>query len=53
MDNFGLLGLDIRKSTFHLIGHDAKGKEVLLKKFNRNRLLEFVARLKPYTIVKW
>lgn len=34
MDNLDLLGLDIGKSTFHLIGHDAKGKEVLRKKFN-------------------
>jgi transposase len=50
MDILDLLGLDIGKSTFHLIGHDAKGNEVLRKKFNRNRLLEFAARLKPCTI---
>ncbi|CAH0192999.1 IS110 family RNA-guided transposase [Pseudomonas mediterranea] len=50
MDTLNLLGLDIGKSTFHLIGHDAKGKEVLRKKLNRSRLLEFAARLKPCTI---
>ncbi|WLH02938.1 IS110 family transposase [Pseudomonas beijingensis] len=51
MEPLKLIGLDIGKHTFHLVGHDAKGKEVLRKKFNRKRLLEFAAKLEPCTIV--
>jgi|GEM_PF-6983629 len=32
MDNLDLPGLDSGKSTFHLIGHDGKNKELLRKK---------------------
>ena len=45
MNRLALLGLDIGKNTFHLIGHDARGREVLRKQFNRNRLLQFAAQL--------
>lgn len=51
MNSLTLLGLDIGKNTFHLIGHDACGHQVLRKQFNRNRLLQFAAQLKPCTIV--
>lgn len=50
MDILDLLGLDIGKSTFHLIGHDANGKDVLRKKLNGSRLLDLAVRLKPCTI---
>lgn len=51
MNRLALLGLDIGKNTFHLIGHDARGREVLRKQFNRNRLLQFAAQLEPCTMV--
>lgn len=51
MNSLALLGLDIGKSTFHLVGHDVRGHEVLRKQFNRNRLLQFLAKLEPCTIV--
>lgn len=36
-----IYGLDIGKSTFHLIGRDQQGQEVIRKKFSRTKLLEF------------
>ncbi len=45
-----LLGIDIGKNSFHLIGHDAGGHQVLRKCFNRNRLLQFAAQIEPCTI---
>lgn len=50
MKSLALLGIDIGKNTFHLIGHDACGCEVLRKQFNRNRLIQFVAKLDPCKI---
>ncbi len=44
------MGIDIGKSVFHVVGLDAKGKPVFKGRFNRERLLEFLARASP-TIV--
>ncbi|QEL55454.1 IS110 family RNA-guided transposase [Chromobacterium paludis] len=46
-----LIGLDIGKHSFHLIGHDPRGNPVLKKQFNRNSLIEFLAKQPPCRIV--
>lgn len=38
-----LIGLDIGKHSFHLVGHDHRGTPVLKKQFTRSRLLDFLA----------
>lgn len=38
------MGIDIGKSVFHVVGLDDKGKPVFKGRFNRERLLEFLAR---------
>lgn len=45
-----IYGLDIGKSTFHLIGRDERGHEVIRKKFTRTKLLEFFTNHSPTTI---
>ena len=45
-----LLGIDIGKNGFHLIGHNAGGHQILRKQFNRNRLLQFVSQMERCTI---
>lgn len=45
-----IYGLDIGKSTFHLIGRDQHGHEVIRKKFSRSKLLEFFTNHQPSTI---
>jgi transposase len=44
------LGIDIGKSVFHVVGLDTKGNPVFRSRFNRERLLQFLARAAP-TIV--
>ena len=45
-----MYGLDIGKTTFHLIGRDERGHEVIRKKFSRTKLLEFFTNHSPTTI---
>ena len=45
--NITVIGLDIAKKVFHLIGLNRAGKVVLKRKLNRNRLLAFIAKQKP------
>ena len=42
-----VLGIDLGKSTFHIIGHDYAGREQLRRKFNRKQLLQFLATHEP------
>ena len=37
------LGIDLSKTTFHVIGLNARGEIVLRKKFSRKQLLVFTA----------
>jgi transposase len=45
-----ILGIDLGKNWFHLIGIDTRGKVVLRKKLNRGKLMAFIADL-PTCIV--
>ena len=45
-----VLGIDLGKSTFHIIGHDYAGREQLRRKFNRKQLLQFLATHDPVTV---
>ena len=40
------LGIDLGKTTFHLVGMDQRGEVVLRKRFSRAQLLQFTANLK-------
>jgi len=44
------LGIDIRKSTFHLIGLDERERPTLKQKLTRAKLMEFAAKLPPCLI---
>jgi transposase len=50
MSNVTLLAIDLAKDLFQLHGTDAKGKPVLKKRINREKLPEFVAKLNPCSI---
>jgi len=39
------LGIDIGKSTFHLVGLDERGHPVLKQKLSREKLMQFIANL--------
>ena len=40
------LGIDLGKTTFHLVGMNQRGEVVLRKRFSRAQLLHFTANLK-------
>lgn len=40
-----VVGLDLGKSIFHIVGIDAKGKRVFAKKLTRKQLLIFTANM--------
>lgn len=44
MATITLIGLDIGKHSFHLVGHDASGKPLLRHQFSRSKLIEFLAK---------
>ena len=44
------MGIDIGKSVFHVVGLDDNGEPVFKGRFNRERLLEFLARASPTII---
>ena len=45
MSNVAVVGLDLGKSTFHLVGLDAKGKRIFAKMLSRKQLFVFTANL--------
>lgn len=47
MKNIKVLGIDLAKNVFQLHGTDAKGKCVLKKRLNREKLIEFMVQLPP------
>jgi transposase len=44
------IGLDLGKTTFHLVAIDARGKVVIHRKFSRNQLLVYTASLQRSVI---
>lgn len=45
-----VLGIDLGKSNFHIVGHDCAGKTVVRKKLSRKQLIVFLQQLPPTTI---
>ncbi len=50
MSTINILGIDIGKFTFHLVGHDLSGREVYRKKFSRPKLIQVLSTLEITTI---
>lgn len=50
MKDIKVLGIDLAKDVFQLHGTDARGKCVLKKRLSREKLIGFVANLKPCLI---
>ncbi len=48
--NISVIGLDLAKNIFHLIGLDSHGKQHLKKKLRRAKMLAYFANLKPCTV---
>lgn len=48
--NTTVIGLDIAKQIFHLVGLDSTGKKVLKKTLRRSKLLTYFANLTPCVI---
>lgn len=47
MKKVSVIGLDLAKNVFHVIGCDRHGKELLKRAVKRNQLLSFFAQLPP------
>jgi transposase len=50
MSTIKILGIDIGKFTFHLVGHDLSGREVYRKKVSRPKLIQVLSTLEMTTI---
>lgn len=50
MSNIHVIGIDLGKNTFHLIGHDYSGKEIFRKKLTRQKMLLFLSAHEPVPI---
>jgi len=50
MSTINILGIDIGRFTFHLVGHDLSGREVFRKKFSRPKLIQFLSTSMVTTI---
>jgi len=50
MSTIHILGIDIGKSTFHLVGHDSSGREVCRKKLSRPKIIQFLAKAESTTV---
>ena len=51
MQDVTLIGIDLGKHSFHVHGQDRHGRALLLKKFSRKQLIEFLAKFHVCTIV--
>lgn len=50
MNDISVIGLDIAKQTFHLIGLNSSGRQVLKKTLRRSQLTSYFDNLKPCTL---
>ena len=47
---FSVMGIDIAKRVFHLMGMDERGKVVIRKRLSRGELLPFRVQLPPVIV---
>jgi transposase len=45
-----IVGIDIAKSVFHLVGMDERGKIIFRKRMTRGEVLAFMRTLPPVTV---
>lgn len=45
-----VIGIDLGKNTFHLVGHDYSGREVFRKKLNRQKSLQLLSVHEPVIV---
>ncbi len=50
MNDISVIGIDIAKSIFHLVGVDERGQVILKKKLIREKVNEFIAQQKPVVV---
>ena len=50
MSTIKVIGIDLGKSSFHLVAHDYRGRELFRKHLSRAKLIEFLAQT-PATII--
>ena len=50
MNNSHIIGIDLGKHSFHLVGHDHAGNQLFKKKLTRQKLLEFLSCHEPVII---
>lgn len=50
MSSIKVLGIDLGKSSFHVIGRDYTDNQVIRKKFSRSTLIHYLHQLPPCTI---
>ena len=50
MSSIKVLGIDLGKSSFHVIGRDYSDNQVIRKKFSRSALIHYLHQLSPCTI---
>lgn len=50
MNNSHIIGIDLGKNSFHLVGHDQSGHQLFKKKLTRQKLLEFLSFHEPVII---
>jgi transposase len=50
MNNSHIIGIDLGKNSFHLVGHDQVGHQLFKKKLTRQKLLEFLSLHAPVII---
>jgi transposase len=48
--HMSVLGIDIARQVFHVVGMDDRGHVVLRKRFVRSALLSFIANVRPLRI---
>ncbi|ELI1825053.1 IS110 family transposase [Vibrio parahaemolyticus] len=50
MTHAHIIGIDLGKNSFHLVGHDRHGHQLFRKKLSRPKLLEFLSTQEPVII---
>ena len=48
--HLSVMGIDIAKQVFHLVGRDERGQVVMRKRLTRGELIPFMAQLPPVIV---